>query len=113
MLEIQYCPDCGTKPGQAHLVGCDIELCSSCGEQALYCGCKDHDPLFARWTGFWPGRLEADGLGIGLNEFHAQYSKVFFIKPKKLTGSLGRIPPTIASIFMAHLSNAVTRYSGN
>ena len=46
--------------------GCDTEHCSWCGGQVLVCGgCKDeagvmrHDPLFARWTGIWPG--VADG----------------------------------------------------
>ena len=84
MDEIRNCPDCGTEPGQAHLRGCDIEICSVCGGQALYCGCKGHDPLFARWTGFWPGELEAKALGIGLNDFYSRYTVAFFIKPSKI-----------------------------
>lgn len=101
MLETRDCPDCGTKPGQAHLRGCDIEVCSSCGEQALYCGCKDHDPLFSRWTGFWPGALEAAALGIDLNELSERHGAALFIKPKKATGSMGRVPPTVAELFKA------------
>lgn len=46
--------------------------------------CKGHDKLFARWTGFWPGEVEAKELGIDLNQFIIQgYNEIFFIKPKK------------------------------
>ena len=86
MLEIRNCPDCGTEPGQTHLRGCDIEVCSVCGGQALHCGCKGHDPMFARWTGFWPGELEALALGVDLNDFHERYAVAFFIKPRKMAG---------------------------
>jgi hypothetical protein len=45
--------------------------------------CKGHDPAFARWSGFWPGALEADALGIDLNELYIQeYEQIFFVKPK-------------------------------
>jgi hypothetical protein len=44
--------------------------------------CKEHDPAFARWTGFWPGLLESQALGIDLNQFYQQdYHKIFFVKP--------------------------------
>ena len=49
------CPDCGVKPGTIHVDGCDIEICSVCGEQYISCGCPGHSKAFARWTGFWPG----------------------------------------------------------
>ena len=78
------CGDCGALPGQAHNAGCDIEVCSVCGEQRLFDACRGHDKQFARWTGFWPGEPEAKLLGIDLNEFHRRgFHKVLFIKPKR------------------------------
>ena len=86
MIEIRKlgnCHDCGAKPGEIHKDGCDTEICSACGEQRLCCDCKDHDPLFARWTGLWPGIAESRMLGMDLNEFVGSgTSRYFFIKPK-------------------------------
>lgn len=48
------CPDCGTKIGQAHQDGCDIERCPHCGQQWIGCQCKDHDPSKTLWTGDLP-----------------------------------------------------------
>ena len=80
------CPDCGVKPGQPHDAGCDVERCSVCGEQYFCCDDHrdEHDKMFARWTGIWPGLAEAKYLGIDLNQFHQQgLYKVFFVKPAK------------------------------
>lgn len=78
------CHDCGAKPGQVHLVGCDVEQCSVCGGQKIQCNCKGHNKFFAKWTGIWPGKAEAEFLGIDLNTFHMKgYPRIFFVeKPK-------------------------------
>ena len=79
---ITNCPDCGTAPGQPHRKGCDVERCSVCGMQRISCECSDHDRLFARWTGLWPGVAESMVLGVGLNEFISRgLYKSFFVKP--------------------------------
>lgn len=81
--ELRNCHDCGAKPGGIHKDGCDTERCSSCGGQRLQCECPDHDKQFARWTGIWPGKAEAEYLGCDLNEFERKYRDVFFKKPNK------------------------------
>lgn len=81
-MEMRDCPDCAVKPGQKHLINCDVERCSVCGGQRLQCNCKGHDRAFARWNGFWPGLLEANALGIGLNDMiDRDLEHVFFVKP--------------------------------
>ena len=85
------CHDCGVNPGQSHKAGCDVEHCSVCGFQKLSCHCKGHDPLFARWTGIWPGLGELEALKerghlpptANLNDiFTDDLYKTFFVKPK-------------------------------
>jgi len=82
MNKLTICHDCGAEPGELHKNGCDVERCSVCGGQRLQCDCKGHDKHFAKWTGIWPGKAEADYLGIDLNEF-AKYDQIFFVKLTK------------------------------
>lgn len=83
---LRNCPDCGVAPGEAHDPCCDVEHCSVCGGQCLSCDCggAGHDPIFARWTGIWPGKAEADFLRIDLNTFYERgLHKIFFVKPAR------------------------------
>lgn len=86
-MKLRNCHDCGAKPGQPHRRGCDTEICSVCGGQRLQCAskgsCDGHDPQFARWTGLWPGKAEAEHLGLSLNDVHARrhLRHAFFVKP--------------------------------
>lgn len=50
------CPDCGVKPGQAHLDGCDVARCKECGGQAISCGHTSKNVDI--WDGLWPGTKE-------------------------------------------------------
>jgi len=82
MKNLETCPDCGAIPGQPHREGCDVERCSVCGDQWFICACRGHDKAFARWTGFWPGYLEAKELGIDMNELYKRrYEQILFVKP--------------------------------
>jgi len=83
IIHIPFCPDCRTLPGEPHIANCDVQRCSVCGSQFLMCGCEGHDPAFARWTGFWPGELEAKALNIDLNELYDRgIHRVLFVKPQ-------------------------------
>jgi len=81
LKNLVVCPDCLVRPGQRHSDNCDIERCSVCGGQKIGCDCDGHDKDFAKWTGIWPGQIEADYLEIDLNQFYTDsYAKIFFIK---------------------------------
>jgi len=88
-IDLRNSPDCGVPPSAFHLDNCDVERCSACGVQRLSCGCGEihdplptHDPLFARWTGIWPGEAEARFLGITLNDLYTLgLHRIFFVKP--------------------------------
>ncbi len=87
MNRSRTCPDCGAYPGEVHAIGCDIERCSVCGGQRIQCGCPGHDRRFARWSGFYPGLLEAAALHIDLNAFIRRgFGKLIFVKPGNLRG---------------------------
>lgn len=80
MRELKNCHDCGVKPGEEHIDGCDTECCSVCGGQRLQCNCLGHDKKFAKWTGIFPGLAEAEYLGIDLNDLYKYYKDIFFTK---------------------------------
>jgi hypothetical protein len=37
------CHDCRASAGQFHVIGCDVEQCPRCGEQAIMCDCEEEE----------------------------------------------------------------------
>ncbi len=82
-ITLDRCPDCKVDAGKKHKKNCDVERCSCCGSQYISCGCENHDKQFSRWTGFWPGELEARALNMDLNALYITgMNKILFTKPK-------------------------------
>jgi hypothetical protein len=54
MVTWEKCPDCGAALDQPHNKGCDVERCSSCGQQRISCHCENWDWPHDKWTGDWP-----------------------------------------------------------
>ena len=48
-VTLRLCGDCAAKPGDLHMMGCDTEICSLCGGQAIACDCvyevNGYDPV--------------------------------------------------------------------
>jgi len=81
------CRDCGAKPGDLHIPGCDTETCAICGWQAISCPCvkkfapskpiiddEDADPTPEMWSAYdsavsaLGGRIQWSGLASGVRE---------------------------------------------
>ena len=65
----RICGDCGAVPGAYHMPGCDVERCGcdKGGRQAISCDSCTDEEYFAnriRWSGVWPGQLEAEHHGL-------------------------------------------------
>ena len=69
------CSDCGVKPGEAHIPGCDVARCTLCGWQRFSCDCGE-EVEGEIWTGEWPGDVELrEGLADDMNDL---YRKAMF-----------------------------------
>ncbi len=65
----RICGDCRAEPGAYHMPGCDVERCGcrGGGQQTISCeDCTDESYRAnrLRWTGVWPGKLEAAHHGL-------------------------------------------------
>jgi hypothetical protein len=88
------CPSCKQPPISVHRRGCTIERCSMCGDlmadhldaaRQSSCSGEWHDAVFARWTGFMPGKLERLALRFSEDEFYGtDMDRLFSVKPKTL-----------------------------
>jgi len=58
--EPQRCGDCGVKPQEMHLDGCDVARCAKTGIQRLQC---EHHDCNTVWTGQSPGEAECVEFG--------------------------------------------------
>jgi len=46
------CHDCRAEAGELHMVGCEVEECPSCHQQAISCGCDAFGVDSHRWATF-------------------------------------------------------------
>jgi hypothetical protein len=53
MAKRKTCGDCGTKEGQLHILGCDMERCPFCGNQLISCQCGYKKPGIDVSPGSW------------------------------------------------------------
>ena len=67
------CGDCGVRPGENHLPGCDLETCPFCGGQLISCywrclllmqaSCEGITSVTIPWSGVFPGVVECQEFG--------------------------------------------------
>ncbi|HEU5304387.1 MAG TPA: hypothetical protein VFU40_07065 [Gemmatimonadales bacterium] len=65
-ITLGECLDCAVLPGDPHDPDCDVARCLQTGHQRLTCQ-AEHDCGQDKWTGTWPGLVEARRYGVDFN----------------------------------------------